>query len=159
MTVLLVLWQLGLEIGSFCDTSFFLKSSRFSGYPNHVLGFSGWPAIPVQFHNAFKNSPDYTVSTCHRTKLDFILTTLSFRLFSCLEHFILKPIHKPNRKLKKKFTVFPLSCKIEISKLPSVTNKIRVLGLYVVKPWLYHYHTLNYRWKKYFQIILVSYGP
>ena len=62
MTVLLVLWQLGLEIGSFGDISFFLKSSRFSGYPNHVLGFSGWPAIPVQFHNAFKISPDYTVS-------------------------------------------------------------------------------------------------
>ena len=82
MTVLLVLWQLGLEIGYFCDTSFFLKSSRFSGYPNHVLGFSGWPAFPVQFHNAFKISPDYTVLSVSWATYEYVWGTVGKLLAS-----------------------------------------------------------------------------
>ena len=53
MTVLLVLWQLGLEIWIFGGLSFFLKSSRFSGYLNHVSRCHGWAAITVRFHDAF----------------------------------------------------------------------------------------------------------
>ena len=48
MTVLLVLWQLGLEIRIFGGISFCLKSSRFCGYPNHVLRCIGWATITVQ---------------------------------------------------------------------------------------------------------------
>ena len=48
MTVLLVLWQLGLEIWIFGEFSFFLKPSLHFGYPNHVPRFFGWAAITVQ---------------------------------------------------------------------------------------------------------------
>ena len=40
----------GSENMNFYDLSFFLKSSRFSGYPNHVLRCRGWVAMcTVQF--------------------------------------------------------------------------------------------------------------
>ena len=133
MTVLLVLWQLGLEIGSFCDTSFFLKSSLFSGYPNHVLGVSGWPAIPVQFHNAFKISPDYTVycllefsgiffdlqvtpmgpsnSTCHAKKLPkqptHHITLLASPTVHCCILFVDKKTNHVSCKKQNSLLIWP----------------------------------------------------
>jgi len=46
MTVLSGVWKSRF----FYDLSLFLKSIRSCWYPNHVLRFSGWGTIAVQFH-------------------------------------------------------------------------------------------------------------